>query len=79
MTKKEKLLSKIKNNPKNIRFEEIDKILLDLGFERFQPSKGSSHYTYILEKHRLTIPYKKPFVKVIYIKKAIEIIDELGI
>lgn len=32
MSKKEKLMEKIKNNPKAIRFEELDKILKDVGF-----------------------------------------------
>jgi len=29
MTKKEKLLEKIKNNPKAVKFKEIDKVLRD--------------------------------------------------
>ncbi|MCL0041698.1 hypothetical protein M1N12_01300 [Peptococcaceae bacterium] len=45
MTKKEKLLKKLKNNPRTVKFKEIDKILKDIGFERRQPAKGSSHYT----------------------------------
>ncbi len=79
MTKKEKLLNKVRNNPKAVRFEEIDKILLDVGFERTQPSKGSSHYTYIFGINRLTIPCKKPFIKVVYIKKALDILEQLGL
>ena len=30
-------------------------------------------------EYRLTVPYKKPFLKPIYIKLALEIIDELGL
>ena len=45
VTKKEKLLKKLKNNPRTVKFKEIDKILKDIGFERRQPAKGSSHYT----------------------------------
>ncbi len=52
ITKKEKLINKIRNNPKNVKFEELDKIL--------------------------TIPYKRPYIKVIYIKKAIKLLEELG-
>ncbi|AFK87253.1 MULTISPECIES: hypothetical protein [Thermoanaerobacterium] len=62
MSKKEKLIEKIKNNPKTVRFEEIDKILLDVGFVRTQPSKGSSHYTYHFENLTITIPYKRPYI-----------------
>lgn len=78
ITKKEKLINRIKNNPKTVKFEEIDKILLDVGFERRQPSGGSSHYTYVLEDKILTVPFKKPYVKVIYIKTAIKLLEELG-
>lgn len=78
MSKKEKLVNKIKNNPKTVRFEELDKILKSIGFERRQPSKGSSHYTYTLLNMTLTIPYKKPYVKVIYVKMVIKILEELG-
>jgi hypothetical protein len=44
MSKKAKLLEKLRNNPKSIRFEEIDLILTSYGFTRRQPSGGSSHY-----------------------------------
>ena len=33
MSKLEKLLQRIKNNPKTVRFEELDKILLNAGYE----------------------------------------------
>lgn len=78
ITKKEKLLSKIKNNPKTVRFEELDKILQDIGFDRRQPSGGSSHYTYVLTGKILTVPYKKPYIKVIYVKTAIKLLEDLG-
>ncbi|MEG6566499.1 type II toxin-antitoxin system HicA family toxin [Thermoanaerobacterium saccharolyticum] len=78
MSKKEKLIEKIKNNPKTVRFEEIDKILLDIGFVRTQPSKGSSHYTYHFENLTITIPYKRPYIKVVYVKQIIKLLDILG-
>ncbi len=78
VTKKEKLLLKIKNNPKAVRFNDLDSILRDVGFEMRRPSGGSSHYTYTYEDKTLTVPFKRPFVKVIYVKKAISILEELG-
>ena len=39
MTKKEKLLKKLKNNPRTVKFKEINKILKDIGFERRQHRK----------------------------------------
>lgn len=78
MSKKEKLLKKIRNNPRVVRFEELDKILIGVGFERSQPKGGSSHYTYTLEDKLITIPYKRPHVKVVYVKAVIRILEDLG-
>ena len=78
ITKKEKLLNRIKNNPITVKFEELDKILQDVGFERRQPNGGSSHYTYGLDNKILTVPYKKPYIKVIYVKMAIKLLEDLG-
>ena len=47
MTKREKDLSKIKDNPKNVRFSDLDRILLDIGFEKRQ--KGS-HAVQVIER-----------------------------
>lgn len=79
ITKKEKLLARIKNNTKTVKFQEVDKLLKDAGFESRQPSGGSSHYTYILKDKILTVPYNRPYVKVIYIKMAIKLLEELDI
>jgi len=81
MSKAEKALLKIRQNPKSVRFEEIDKVLNLYGFECRQSRKGTSHYVYILKTehkfYRVTIPFKRPFVKKVYIQQALEIIDEV--
>ena len=72
MSKLEKLIQRIKNNPKTVRFEELDKILVDAGYERTQPRGGSSHYTYRKEsKVPITIPDHKPYVHEVYVRKVI--------
>ncbi|NMB97279.1 MAG: hypothetical protein GYA02_11830 [Clostridiaceae bacterium] len=76
MSHYKKLYLKIKNNPKNVRFDEIDKLLTKIGgFER--RNKGTSHYIYSHPdlneiNDYVNIPYKKPHIKDCYIKKAIE-------
>ncbi|NSW92626.1 MAG: toxin HicA [Firmicutes bacterium] len=77
MSKKQKLLEKIKNNPQKIRFEEVDKLLLSIGFNKRQPRGGSSHFTYTLNDIIITIPYNKPYVKIKYIKDVIELLEKL--
>ena len=72
MSKLEKLLERIKNNPKTVRFEELDKILTNAGYERAQPRGGSSHYTYRkVGRDAITIPYRRPYVAEVYVSKVL--------
>ena len=77
MSKLEKLLQRIKNNPKTVRFEELDKILRREEYECSQPRGGSSHYTYRKAGRRvLTIPRQIPYVNQCYV---IDVLEELGL
>ena len=49
MAKKTKLLERIKNNPKDVKFSEVQNLLKDVGFKERQPKGGSSHYVYYHE------------------------------
>lgn len=49
MTKKAKLIEWVRNNPKDARFTEVQKLLKDAGFRERQPKGGSSHYIYYHE------------------------------
>jgi hypothetical protein len=71
-----KLKEKIENNNKNVKFEDIDKLLKAFGFLRRQPGSGSSHYTYSKGSMRITVPYKKPFVREVYVKQVLDLIGE---
>lgn len=46
MSKWDKLLLKITNLSKTIRFEELKKILESYGYHMNMPRGGSSHYTF---------------------------------
>ena len=76
MSKRDKLLSSIRNNPSNVKFETLQKLLLHFGFNERQPKGGSSHYTYTLNGHVITIPKHKPVNK-IYVKQFLKLIDEI--
>jgi hypothetical protein len=77
MTKREKRLEKIRQNPKNVHFEDLDQVLQDYGFERRQPRSGSSHYVYVCGDYQLTVPYKRPFLKAHYIQEALSLLDKV--
>ena len=73
MVKKEKLLEKIKTNPKNIRFEDLCNVLKDRGYDIIN-TKGS-HYSFSNGQKTLTIV--KPhggnkFCHVLDVKEAIK-------
>lgn len=76
MGKLQKLYEKVKNNPKAVRFEELQKLLCRAGCKERQPRSGSSHYTYTLNGNIITVPYDRPFIKRIYVEKAIELVGE---
>ncbi|WP_406678092.1 type II toxin-antitoxin system HicA family toxin [Neomoorella carbonis] len=76
MSQIEKLLKAIKRNPRDVPWEDIDKVLKYYGFNcRHQ---GGSHYNYYHPElvEILTIPRRRP-VKAIYVKQALELIEKL--
>jgi len=75
MVKREKQIERLRQNPKTVRFEEIDTILLGLGFNKLQ--RGTSHAVYSLGNQRITIPFHKPFIKPVYVKLILDILDKL--
>jgi predicted RNA binding protein YcfA (HicA-like mRNA interferase family) len=75
MSKREKAIKKLRRNRKNVRFEEIDSILLGLGCEKRQ--KGShAIYTYP-GLPPITVPYRKPHILPVYVKEIIFLIDQI--
>jgi predicted RNA binding protein YcfA (HicA-like mRNA interferase family) len=76
LSKLEKLLEKIRNNPKAVRFEELDKLLIRAGFKRRQSSKGSSHYYYTKDEKMISVPFRKPYILETYVLEAIELIGD---
>jgi hypothetical protein len=76
MSKSEKFLEKIRNNPKAVSFDDLDKILRGRGFIRRQPRSGSSHYYYTFGALILSVPHKLPYVGEVYVKQALALIDQ---
>lgn len=80
MSKKEKLYIKIKRNPNNVEFGEIQNLLHIAGFIE-RKGKGDHFIFFHPElngyKENITIPYNRP-IKVVYIKKALKLLEKLG-
>ena len=77
MTKRAKRIHKLFTNPRTVTFEELNSAFISLGFKRRQPGSGSSHYTYTKGHHIITVPYKRPYVREVYIKQITEIIGDI--
>ncbi len=80
MTKREKREAAIRSNPKQVRFADLDTVLVSYDFEVRQARSGTSHYIYIHEDYlgELTIPLPhggNTHVLVIYVKRALAAID----
>lgn len=71
MGQKDKLLKNIENNPTNVKFEVLEKILKDNDFE-LKSVKGS-HHSFSNGKMLITLPYHKP-MKVFYVKAVLKAI-----
>ena len=79
MTKKEKLLRRLRNNPTDVSFQDLETLLFRFGF-RFIRANGSHHlYEYEQDDiwRQVIIPVHGRKIKSVYVKKVIEIIDEL--
>jgi len=72
----EKLLQKIQNNPKTVRFDDLDKLLTNAGFKKRQSRKGSSHFVYKKDSSMISIPYNNPYIKQTYVKEALGLLAE---
>ncbi|MCR4672303.1 MAG: type II toxin-antitoxin system HicA family toxin [Lachnospiraceae bacterium] len=76
MSKWEKLLSKILSLDKNMRFDELRKVLESYGYTMHAPGSGSSHYTFRKkDKSPITIPRHEP-VKKAYVEMVRMVVEE---
>ena len=81
MTKLDKLIKKIKSNPKDFTWNELSKLLSNLGFEEFDSGKtsGSRRKFYNKEKDliiNLHKPHPQPILKHYAIKQVRELLKE---
>ena len=75
MSQFDKLLQRIKSLDKNMRFDEIRKILEAYGYTMSSPGSGSSHRTFKKSGCQpITIPTHEPVkrIYIIMVKEAIE-------
>ncbi len=74
MSKREKRLHKVFQNPKTVSFKELGLVLKGFKFEARQPKSGSSHHIYTKGDIQISVPFKRPYVKEVYVKRVLELI-----
>lgn len=78
MSKRKKWLQRIRQNPKNVSFEDLRQLLEDYGFV-LQRSSGSHHSFKVQIKGEyilFVVPYRRP-VKSNYVRDALQLIEEI--
>ncbi|MEO8231031.1 MAG: type II toxin-antitoxin system HicA family toxin [Ignavibacteriota bacterium] len=75
MTKKDKLFERIKNNPRNVRFSDLRSLLKEENF--FLERITGSHHIFKRNDYIFVIPVHNDRVKTVYVKKVIELIEDL--
>ena len=75
MSKWDKLLMRISNLSKDIRFDELRKVMESYGYKMNAPRSGISHYTFRKPGCQpITIPRHEP-IKKVYVEMVKEIVE----
>ena len=75
MSRFDKLLERITSLSKDMRFDELRKVLESYGYTMHSPKGGSSHYTFRKPgKMPITIPKHEP-IKKVYVQMVKEVIE----
>ena len=75
MSQFDKLINEVLSLSKDLRFDELKKVLEYFGYTMNAPRSGSSHYTFRKEGCMpITIPKHEP-IKRVYVKMVKEIVE----
>ena len=75
MSQVDKLLQRIRSLDKNMRFEELQKVLEHYGYTMYGPARGSSHKSFRKPgKPTITIPQHNP-IKRAYVEDVKAIVE----
>lgn len=75
MSKWDKLIKRICNLEKDLRFDELRKVLESYGYVMNRPKSGSSHYTFRKQGCQpITVPKHEP-IKRVYVEMVRRVIE----
>lgn len=78
MSKREKRLERIRQNPNSVSLDDLRRVLEDFGFEHRNTSGSHFTFSYTIgsETKLFTVPFNRP-IKPIYVKQALKLIDRM--
>ena len=75
MSKWDKLIAEIRSLSRELRFEELRKVLESYGYSMHSPHGGSSHFTFRKPGcNPITIPKHEP-IKTVYVQMVKDVIE----
>ena len=75
MSSFDKLLSRILSLSKDLRFDELKKVLEEYGYQMNTPGSGGSHFTFRKAGHTpITIPKHEP-IKKVYVEMVRKVVE----
>ena len=77
MTKADKILDKMRRNPRDWRVEELEALAKRHGLEVRKPGGSHAIFFHILSGRQLSVPAKRP-IKPVYVSAFIALLDEIG-
>lgn len=77
MSKSDKLLVKMRNNPRDWHIQDIEKVAAYYGFEKRHHSGSHVTFSHAKLDQILTVPAHRP-IKAVYVKKLLALIDEVS-
>lgn len=77
MSKAEKLLAKMRSNPRDWRMEELETVANRFGVD--VRKTGGSHFVFMHPNSDLaiTVPFKRP-IKAVYVTQFLALLDDIG-
>lgn len=77
MSKAEKLIAKMRANPRDWRIEQLESVTKRFGVE--VRKTGGSHFVFLHPDSELavTVPFKRP-IKPVYVTQFLALLDDLG-
>jgi len=78
MTKLDKLLEKMRRNPRDWRIEDLESLALRFGLEVRKPGGSHAIFFHELSGRQLSVPAKRP-IKPIYVTAFLALLDEIEV